>query len=445
MNEQFDGTEQRLRAADPASTTNETLSESVLEGLGQRKPTLKAPRRIRKSAVAGGGAGVAALALTLTLTLAGVGQQPLITLGDASATNLAGGRESLSGMPAADQGMIGQEMTDKMMVWQSFNYLAGQDLTADGSRGLIYQVNKSGDPIEILNSLAQKFGVSGSAKEDEYSTAEFPSYSIQGDDFYLSVYWSGTGSWSFGKWSNQPWVECVYPESEERSSDSTSSEPSASGSTEPTEPLPVCVEPTPTPELIPSKSALQLEAFELFASTGYNGSLSDVDVYRDDWGAWAVASYLVGSEKVAIEWNAGWGQDGKLTWAAGHSVEIVQVAGDFGVISQQAAVERLNAGGWWGGLPNEYYQTQLGTGAVTYPSDSEGGVVDVTVESAELVLLTVYDAKGNAWLVPGYAMNSSLGWVESVIAVEDGVIELPKYADVMPMEGVPMDGVKVSD
>lgn len=442
MNEQIDGPEQRLQAADPASSTQSPLSEALLQDLGKRQPKLKSPRKLRASAVAGGGAGVAVLALTLTLSLSGGGQQPLITLGDNSAASVSDSRQSLSGMPTADLGNLEYGTTDKMMVWQSYNYMAGENLATDGSRGSIYQVSKTGDPIQILNSLAKKFGVSGSAKEDEYSTPEYPSYSIQGEDFYLSVYWSGTGSWSFGKWSNQGWVDCVY-ESEERSSEPSTDAEAESGSdgSATAEPLPVCVEPTPTPELIPAKSALQREAFDLFASTGYNGSLSDVEVYRDDWGAWAVASYYVGTEKVAIEWSAGWGQDGKLTWASGHSVSVTKVEGDFGVISAQAAVERLNEGGWWGGLPNEYYQTQVGADALSYPtSTEEGGVVDVTVESAELVLLTVYDADGNAWLVPGYAMTHSLGWVESVIAVEDGVIALPDYGDVMPL-----DGVKISD
>ena len=441
MNEQFDGHEQRLRAADPASSTDSSISEGIFDNLGKHQPRIKAPKRLPVSAVAGGGAGVAVLALTLTLALGNGPSQPLITLGQNTASTSVDSRQSLAGAPATDQGNLQYEMTDKMMVWQSYNYLPGADLSNEGSRGQIFQVTKTGDPIEILNKLAKQFGVSGTAREDEYSTPEYPSYSIQGDNFYLSVYWSGTGSWSFGKWSNQPWVDCAYPgqESEERSADAESSESGASAGTGEVAPLPTCVEPTPTPELIPSKSVLQSEAFELFASTGYNGSLDDVTVYRDDWGAWAVASYLVGNEKVAIEWSAGWGQDGQLSWASGHSVEVTQVSGDFGVISAQAAVDRLNQGGWWGGLPSEYYQTQsvglMGDAAI-YPSETEAEAVDVTVESAELVLLTVYDAQGNAWLVPGYAMRHSLGWIESVIAVEDGVIALPDYSDVMPLEGV---------
>lgn len=437
MNEQFEGPEQRLRAADPASATESSLPEAMLENLGNRKPRLKTAKRVRKSAIAGGGAGVAALALTLTLSLAGGGQQPLIKLGDNSAASAVSDRAGLSGAPTAGQSDAGLESVDKMsMVWQAYNYVPGDNLSTEGSRGLIYKVARTGDPIQILNSLATKFGVTGSAKEDEYSTPEYPSYSIQGDDFYLSIYWTGSGSWSFGKWSNQPWVDCVYPEGDQRSVDSSESTSEATEPAVTSEPLPVCVEPTPTPELIPSKSELQREAFELFASTGYNGSLSDVQVYRDDWGAWAVGSYYVGDKKVAIEWSAGWGQDGQLSWASGHSVSISPVAGDFGVISPKAAVARLNDGGWWGGLPSEYYQTVQAAVDYVSPAGSEGEVVDVTVESAELTLVTVYDAAGEVWLVPGYAMKLSLGWVESVIAVEDGVIELPDYSDVMPLDGV---------
>lgn len=442
MNEQFDSQEQRLRAADPAATTDTPLSEDMLGSLGKRQPKLRTPKRIPNSALVGGGAGVAVLALTLSLTLGTGPAQPLIILGQNAAAANGDARQSMVGAPAGAQSELNYGESDKMMVWQSYNYLADAGLSSDGTRGQIFQVTKTGEPIEILNKLADKFGVSGSAKEDEYSSPEFPSYSIQGEDFYLSVYWSGTGSWSFGKWSNQPWVDCVYPEQEgeTRSSEGSVTDGSTTSESSEPAPLPTCVEPTPTPELIPSKAELQREAFELFSSTGYNGSLSDVTVYRDDWGAWAVASYLVGGQKVAIEWSAGWGQDGKLSWASGHSVEIKPVAGDFGVISAQSAVDRLNEGGWWGGLPSDYYQAMSTGVAATYPTQSDSEVIDVTVESAELVLLTVYDAQGNAWLVPGYAMRHSLGWIESVIAVEDGVIELPDYSDVMPL-----DGVKVSD
>lgn len=53
-------------------------------------------------------------------------------------------------------------------------------------------------------------------------------------------------------------------------------------------------------------------------------------------------------------------------------------------------------------------------------------VVNVTVETAESTLLLMWDADGNAWLVPGYAMKVNDGWWSSVVSLVDGVIALPE-------------------
>lgn len=440
MNAKHEGAEQRLRAADPASNHETPVAESVLGDLGQKKPSLRLPRRGKRAAIAGGGAGAAALALTLTLTLGGGPSAPLITLGDASAqTTAQAGRNGADSSLVA--GAVESDAVDKMMIWQNYNYAAGAGLSDEAGRGSIYKVERSGDPKAILKGLAAIFGVTGTPTEDEYSTAEYPSYSITGEDFYLSIYWSGTGSWSFGQWVNEPWVDCVWP-IEEGAVEGRSAEGETTEATDSTaeETLPTCEEPVATPELIPGKSALQAEAFELFSATGYNGALSDIIVHRDEWGAWATAAYQVAGQPVAIEWSAGWGSTGELNWAGGHSVAVAKIDGDFGVISASAAVSRLNESGWWGGLPSIYYEDSYSTGAIGYPMGGEGDDIDVTIDAAEQVLVTVYDAAGEVWLVPGYAMSDSLGGVQSTIAVEDGVIALPDYSDVMPL-----DGVKITD
>lgn len=432
MNEQFEPTEAKLRASDPAQSTV-AIDEDSLNSVGSRKPSLKVAKRVRRGALATGGAGAAALALTLTLTLGGGQTTPLITLGSGNELNSGLAQQGSATSMAPDRvgavSELGTTEDAKMMIWQEYNYVAGKSLTSETGRGEIYRVSRTGDPMQILKTLATEFGVAGNPVEDEYSTAEYPSYSIAGDDFYLSIYWSGTGGWSFGKWSNQVWEPCVW-EGESGATDESSTGGEA------VEPLPICEQPVATPELIPSESELKNEAFALFSSTGYNGTKADVRVQRDEWGAYAYAAYEVAGQKVGIEWSAGWGSDGELSWASGHSVEVTKVDGDFGTISASAAVDRLNAGGWWGGLPSEFYQANMATDAIAYPTGKEGEVVDVEVTAATPALLTVYDATGNVWLVPGYAMTHSLGWVEAVISVEDGVIALPDYSDVMPMEGV---------
>ena len=69
---------------------------------------------------------------------------------------------------------------------------------------------------------------------------------------------------------------------------------------------------------------------------------------------------------------------------------------------------------------------------------SEVEIVDLTVDSAEDALVLIFDANGGAWLVPGLVMLNSEGWFDSVIALEDGVIELPEPMDydIMPLPAV---------
>lgn len=60
----------------------------------------------------------------------------------------------------------------------------------------------------------------------------------------------------------------------------------------------------------------------------------------------------------------------------------------------------------------------------------EPEMVTVTVDDAEATLLMLWDADGNAWLVPGYAMQHPDGFWNTIVSLIEGVIELPA-----PIEG----------
>jgi hypothetical protein len=67
----------------------------------------------------------------------------------------------------------------------------------------------------------------------------------------------------------------------------------------------------------------------------------------------------------------------------------------------------------------------------------EPEIVRVTVTDAESTLLLVWDASGNAWLVPGYVMrhgDDDWSW-STVISLIEGIIEIPEPMpiDIMPM------------
>ncbi len=50
----------------------------------------------------------------------------------------------------------------------------------------------------------------------------------------------------------------------------------------------------------------------------------------------------------------------------------------------------------------------------------------MTVDNAAATLVLMWDADGNAWLVPGYAMQMPEGWWTAVVSLVDGVIALPE-------------------
>jgi hypothetical protein len=56
----------------------------------------------------------------------------------------------------------------------------------------------------------------------------------------------------------------------------------------------------------------------------------------------------------------------------------------------------------------------------------------VTVDEAHATLLLLWDADGNAWLVPGFAMPHPDGWFNSVVSLVDGVITLPEPMAIEP-------------
>jgi len=49
-------------------------------------------------------------------------------------------------------------------------------------------------------------------------------------------------------------------------------------------------------------------------------------------------------------------------------------------------------------------------------------------------LLLVWDASGDAWLVPGVALTGADSWWQTVITLVDGVIELPPASEPIPVD-----------
>jgi hypothetical protein len=423
MNDEFE-LQKRLRSADPGAAAP-TLNEGVVAKAALSKKRGFTSFRAARLTMAAASLSIVGLAVsTLSLNL-GPSGAPLF--------ELAGAGTSQTPM-SADARAEGSPMVSDKMMWLPvrYNYLAGE-LSTDTGQGKVYQAELVGDPIEILESLGRIFGISGEPKLDEWSSPEFPSYSIQGENQSLGIYFSGTASWYFSSWS-QPDYGCPAVESTESSS--------GDGSEKAEEPQ-YC-EPKPTPELIPAEQAMIAQALEIYGAIGITLDTSKARIYRDDWGASISFPNIQNGIETGQDYYLGWGMDGKISYAGGSSFRLVE-RGDFKTISALDAVARISDGRWFGGAPASYFQSitaQAGPAVLTETRDGKSGeegfvgdeqpanpepeIIDLLVNRSEAVTLTVYDAKGSLWLVPGYLLFNEQGWFDSIISLEEGVIALPE-------------------
>ncbi len=407
----------RIKAADPAAQAP-LLSESVVVEATLKGKSAPIGFRAARFSLAGAAAAVLAVGLTLPSTLA---PQPLFTLAGAGPSGNQTGALSAA-----------SEVADAKMIWPGwiqYNYLT-DGLSDEGGKGLVYEIRKVGDPIQILQKIADYFGIEGTPREDDWSTKEYPSYSIQGENFYLSVYWSGAGYWNFGRWTNQ--VLCAEPAEGEASTKD-------------------CIPPQSKPEQIPSKPELIEQTITTFAAFGIEVTEQQLTVQRDEWGAYVTVSNSHKGQPIPIDFYIAWDFQGKISSISAASFEIVE-RGEFGTVSPVDAVARIKDGRWYGGVSSKYYEQYYrpigiarSTDAVALPAPDEESsdqpvepvepeIVDLTINRSEEVLVSVFDSAGNMWLVPGYLLFNDQGWFDSIVSLVEGVIQLPEPYDVMPVQ-----------
>ena len=442
---QKDELDSRLAKADPSiKRTAPTLSEGVITQaiaadtkLGLRSRFDLLGQNLRRTALGlsvASSAAVVAVALVITST-----PQPLIQL-----SGIQGARNSESAAAQMDVG------SDKMMMpFNYFEFLAGPNLSDEPGSGEVYKLVRQSTPEEVLTNVASVFGVSGSIKKYPDFAEGNPGYFFgESDDPWgydaknpvISLWWLGTASWNYSN-------PIAFP-------DSVCEETDSAGN---------CVayqEFQPTPELLPTEAEAVAKALEVFNATGLQVSASEIRVDISEWGVNASASMSVGGEPTNVEWYLGWSSTGEISYAGGHSVA-AESMGTFDTISALAAVDRL-ADWRWSGSPSGLFYQRFQPRAINDPAPfagdekplSEGSeeeptiaiepmpepmpepeTLTLTILESEQALLSVWDAGGEVWLVPGWILINDQGWFGAVISVIEGVIALPEETDfnIMPL------------
>lgn len=445
MSSNHDDLSTRLRHGLDRGAAPELSPDLVTEAGSRTAPHLTTPGRTLRIA---GSAGLAIAAVTvgaLVVVPALTPRAPLFTAASASSAPL-GARDAVSS-------------SMKIGWWVDYHYTASASLSTEGGSGQVYRLTVDGsDPEERTAELAAALGVDGTPVKADYSDESYPTWIVgpqDGTATNLSFSAYGTGDWWYSDPAASPVYVCDASVTPEQSTEYG------------------CVLPADAPaSLAPSGDDARSMAQALFASTGYTVDAADIDIYSDDWSTTATAYLSVDGQRTALTWNASWSNTGELSYAYGHSVS-VQAQGTFDTVSPAAAVDRLSDGRWFGSAGPDFqggpimYATDLardGAAEVDAPTDAPTEtaaptdiptetpvapddstlipvdpmpeptpeVVEVTVDNATATLVLLWDVDGNAWLVPGYAMQMDEGWWNSVVSLVDGVIALPEPIEIEP-------------
>lgn len=431
MNEEFE-LRKRLQEADPGRSAPE-LSEGLVAQAAMAQPKRLGSFKVARFTVAAASFSIVALAITSVSLFQPAANEPLFTLAGASQGEALSSDASASTqeMGAAEPDRMG---ADSMMIWPGFfyDYIPG-DLANEPGRGKVYQAQLVGNPSEILSRIAGFFGIEAEPALDEWSTDEYPSYSIQEENAWLGMYFSGTGSWYYSNWNSDSY-NCVVSSDEDDLSRNEDCNPK------------------PTPELIPIESDLVLQAARAFEELGFPVESSRARVWRGEWGASVSFPNIQNGIDTGMDFSAGWDARGDLNYLSGYSFTLVD-RGEFDTIGAFDAVARISDGRWMGAAPYQYYENlsissnDAPTSSLAREDEAELGVespepifeeperIELRIESAKAVTLSVFDAAGNYWFVPGYLLYNEQGWFDSIISLEEGVIELPEPFDyeIMPM------------
>ena len=421
MNEELE-LRKRLQSADPGRSAPE-LNEGLVAQAALSKKKRFTNFKLARFTMAAASLSIVGLAVTSVSLFQPAANEPLFTLAG-SGQSTAMSADASSGMATTESGRIA---SDSMMIWPSiqYNYIPGK-LSMETGRGKVYQAELTGDPIELLTRLAEFFGIEAEPKFDEWATEEYPSYSIQEGNTSLGIYFSGAGNWYFSTWDAESY-SCISAADEDGVTLRDES-----------------CDPKPTPDLIPIESDLIAQASSVFAELGFAVDISTANVWRNEWGASVSFANVQNGINTGMDFYASWDARGTLNYLAGYSFRLVE-RGEFDTVSAFDAVSRIEDGRWYGSAPSSFYEDM----AIAYEGeanpmarDAEIAVEDIApepestnlepeqielrVESAQTATLSVFDAAGNYWFVPGYFLFNDQGWFDSIISLQEGVIELPE-------------------
>lgn len=386
----------------------------------------------------------------------------------------------------------------RIAMWIDYDYVAGPGLGTSGGSGGVYQLRRLGTPEEVLADMADQFGVDGTVGQTSYFDPAWPSYVIGPEDGSgpsITVTWSGTGNWWYNNPAAYPapvcelvsyetetgteqFEECISPEIPASESLAPSEAEARAQAAELFAAMGLDVAPDDvrvmadawqtmaTANLVVDGVATAIDYSIAWSPLGeiawaYGHSIEVIDrgdfgtvsataaVDRLDDGRWYGAGgpdYQGGMDILAAE--SGLTRDAVPATGGDTSVSspgeqpdapVEPAPTDPGVVEPSPGEPTEPVEPTEPGEEPVVEPTEPGEVPIVEPTTEpaplpEPETVTVTVDSAEATLLLLWDADGNAWLVPGYAMQHPDGFWNTIVSLVEGVIELPPPFDgeIMP-------------
>jgi len=480
MNENFEQDKliQELRkAAKPvrAPKLNEDalLAASHAPAKTSLRERIAMAQRSTRLSLAGAAAVVAISALTLGSLNAGH-PNIHITLGSSGAQGLSGvaGSKVSSDMISPNQGY--------MTNFPGYNYVADPALSQNEGSGNVYRVDQSMSASAILKKLSSYFHLNGKVETNSWNQDgknEVSNLSMVDGNLSLSVS-EPLGQFYYSNADAQGWGPCIR---EGKANVTVDENLNPNGTTDASAaPTTYCEEHGAyTLTKLPGDSEAKAQALKIFSDLGLSVDASEIslDRYNDPSFATltATAALKIDGLPTSFEWTIGWANTGDISSVSGYEVNIVNV-GNVSTISPTAAVDRLVDYRWSAWCASTYTFAGAPTGVVKSlgvagtsegvsptedqssangatdgaspsvgsevvapadePTPQEPPKVDFTVRSSKSVLGTITDSSGQTWILPSYALYGDLetetGMLAGIVlAVQDGVIDLPTMPSVM--------------
>jgi hypothetical protein len=479
--------DQRLAKADPSlKRTPPKLSDSTISAAiaGDGKLSLKARyqllgqniRRLSLGVAVGGSAAAVAVAMVVSSS-----SQPLIQL---SANQSSANPES-----SISADLAGGKM---MMPYMNYEYVAGPGLPSNSGSGQVFKLVRQSTPAEVLKKVAAVFGVEGTVnKYPDFSETNQGYFFGQSEDPWgydgknpvISLWWSGTASWNYSNPASMPESVCEKTDADGNCTSWPEFVPTPELLPTKSEAIAKALEVFNSTGLMVRAEEIRIDASEwgvsASASMTVGGQSTNVEWYLG-WSSNGELSYA-GGHSVASESMGTYGTISAVSavdrlsdwrWSGSPSSAYYQryqpaiidsvpyektdesTTTDSTSTRSEGEAEPGSEGEAEPGSegeaePGSEGEAEPGSEGEAAPGagDSSPGddlmpmpepepeTVTITVIQAERALLSIWDASGDVWLVPGWILINDQGWFGSVISVIEGVIELPKETefDIMPM------------